>query len=152
MICDFLLKLRHSGCYVVRFYKLSFFLSFFFFFVFFRAAPVAHGGSQARGLIRAVAIGLRHSQQQHGIQAMSATYTTAHGNTRSLTHWARPAIEPSSSWILVGFVTTEPQRELLTFLFLFPLGLLPQSEFQMPEVLGQKVLEILQVSGNPRLF
>ena len=39
-------------------------------------------------------------------------YTTAHGNTGSLTHRARPEIEPSSSWILVGFVTTEPQQEL----------------------------------------
>ena len=35
---------------------------------------------------------------------MSAVYTTTHGNTRSLTHWARPGIEPASSWILVGFV------------------------------------------------
>ena len=28
--------------------------------------------------------------QQCGIQAMSLTYTTAHGNTGSLTHWVRP--------------------------------------------------------------
>ena len=35
---------------------------------------------------------------------MSATYTTAHGNTGSLTHWARPGIEPTTSWFLVGFV------------------------------------------------
>ena len=33
-------------------------------------------------------------------------YTTAHGNAGSLTHSARPGIELSSSWILVGFVTT----------------------------------------------
>ena len=25
----------------------------------------------------------------------------------------RPGIEPMSSWVLVGFITTEPQRELL---------------------------------------
>ena len=31
------------------------------------------------------------------------TDTTAHGNGRSLTHWARPGIEPVSSWMLVGF-------------------------------------------------
>ena len=37
-------------------------------------------------------------------QAASATYTTAHGNTGSLTHWVRPGIEPSTSWLLVGFV------------------------------------------------
>ena len=30
---------------------------------------------------------------------------------RVLTCWARPGIEPKSLWILVGFVTTEPQRE-----------------------------------------
>ena len=29
-----------------------------------------------------------------------------------LTHWERPGIEPASSWILVRFTSTEPQREL----------------------------------------
>ena len=32
-------------------------------------------------------------------------YTIAHG---SLTHRVRPGMEPASSWILVGFITTEP--------------------------------------------
>ena len=31
--------------------------------------------------------------QQHGIQATSVSYTIAHGNTGSLTPWARPGIE-----------------------------------------------------------
>ena len=31
------------------------------------------------------------------IQVTSATYTTAHGNARALTHQARPGIEPVSS-------------------------------------------------------
>ena len=31
-------------------------------------------------------------------------YTTAHGNSRSLTQWVRPGIEPTSSWMLAGFV------------------------------------------------
>ena len=31
--------------------------------------------------------------------------TIAHGNTGSLTHWARPGIEPTFSWIQVKFVT-----------------------------------------------
>ena len=47
--------------------------TFFFFFglfVFSRATPTAYGGSQARGLIRAVAARLHQ----------------AHGNTGSLTH------------------------------------------------------------------
>ena len=30
--------------------------------------------------------------QQHKILAVSETYTTAHGNARSLTHWVRPGI------------------------------------------------------------
>ena len=36
----------------------------------------------------------------------------------SLTHWMRPGAEPVSSWILVGFTTTEPQWELPTIAFL----------------------------------
>ena len=65
---------------------------------------MAYRSSQARGRIGAAAAGLH----QRGIQATSATYMAAHGNAGSLTHRARPGIEPMSSWILVGFVTTEP--------------------------------------------
>ena len=51
--------------------------------------------------------------QQLRIWGVSATYTTAHGNARSLTHWMRPGIEPCvltdtskvPSWILVGVLT-----------------------------------------------
>ena len=39
------------------------------------------------------------------------TYTTAHGNTSSLTHWARPGIKPISAWMPARFVTTEPRQE-----------------------------------------
>ena len=35
--------------------------------------------------------------QQHRIPATSVTHTIACGNARSLTHWARPGIKPSSS-------------------------------------------------------
>ena len=65
-------------------------------FAFSRATPVAHGGSQARGLIGTVATGLRQS----------------HSNAESLTHWARPGIEPETSWFLVGFISAVPWREL----------------------------------------
>ena len=44
-------------------------------------------------------------QHQLGIRAVSVTYTTAHGNAGSLTHWVKPGIKPESSWILVGFGT-----------------------------------------------
>ena len=53
-----------------------------------------------------------HHGHSNGIWAESSTYTTAHGNARSLTHWVRPGIEPASSWVLVGFVTTEPRQQL----------------------------------------
>ena len=51
--------------------------------------------------------------EQCQIQATSATYTTAHGNTGSfLTHRVRPGIEPEFSWILVSFITAAPPQEL----------------------------------------
>ena len=59
-----------------------------------RLAPAVYGNSQARCWIRAAAAGLHHSQQR-GIQAMSETSTTVHGNARSLTHWAGLEIEPA---------------------------------------------------------
>ena len=52
--------------------------------------------------------------QQHQIQAPSANYAAAYGNTGSLTHWVRPGIEPASSqrsigslihWVTVGTPT-----------------------------------------------
>ena len=44
--------------------------------------------------------------------AASATYTTAPGNAGSLIYWVRPGIKLASSWVLVRFVTTEPQWAL----------------------------------------
>ena len=85
-----------------------FFVSFFVFCLF-RAAPKAYGSSQARGRIGATAAGLHHSSRQRQIRAASAIHTTAHGNTGSLSHWVRPGIEPTISWFLVGFVSSEPR-------------------------------------------
>ena len=69
----------------------------------FRAALVAHRSSQARGPIGAVAAGLWQLQQLQ-ILAASMTYTRAHGNAWSLTHWSRPEIKLVSSWMLGRFV------------------------------------------------
>ena len=55
--------------------------------------------------------------QQCQIWASSATYTTAHDNAWSLTHWARPGIEPMSLWMLVRFISAEPWQELQNFGF-----------------------------------
>ena len=84
----------------------------FFFFNLFRATSAAYGSSQARGQIRAVAAS--HSHRNVG----SKPHTTAHGNDGSLTHWSRPGIEPASSWMLVRYISTEPQCELLSWRFL----------------------------------
>ena len=92
-----------------------------FFFLLFRATPTAYGGSQARGQIGAAAAGLPQPQQLR-IQAVSVTYTTAHGNAGSLTHWARPGIKPAPSWMLVGFITAEPPQELQIIFVLDPKG------------------------------
>ena len=43
--------------------------------------------------------------QQQWIWAASANYATTCGNAGSLTHWVKPGIEPTSSWILCGFLT-----------------------------------------------
>ena len=56
--------------------------------------------------------------QQCQIGAMSVTYTTAHGHPGCLTYWARPGIKPASSWMLVRFISAEPQRELWTTVFI----------------------------------
>ena len=71
----------------------------------FRATLEAYRSSQDRGQIGAAAAGLCHSHSNSKVQATSATYTIAHDNAGSLTHRARPGIEPTSSWILVGFAT-----------------------------------------------
>ena len=73
-----------------------FFLFYYYYhYLLFRATPTAHGSSQARGWIAATAAALHHS----------------HSHTWSLTHWVRPGIEPTSSWIPVGFISTVPQGE-----------------------------------------
>ena len=88
---------------------------FFFFFLSFyllRAAPTAYGGSQDRGSNPSCSHRPTPEPQQRGIWAASVTYTTAHGNARSLTHWPRPGIEPTTSWFLDKLITAEPRREL----------------------------------------
>ena len=72
------------------------FSSLFFFFFFFTATPAAYGSSQARVWIGAAAARLQQSHSQHQIQATSATYMAACDNARSLTHYERPGIEPTS--------------------------------------------------------
>ena len=44
--------------------------------------------------------------------------TRAHGNARSLTHWAMPGIEPATSLFLIRCISTAPWRQLLMYGFL----------------------------------
>ena len=74
--------------------KPIFLFLYLFVCLFFRATPVAYGSSQARGWNGA------------------AAYSLYHSNLGSLTHWTRPGIEPTFSWIVVRFVPTVPQWEL----------------------------------------
>ena len=81
-----------------------YFILFFVFFPFLGLLPQHMEVPRPRGWIGAITAGLCPQPQQLGIWAMSATYTTAHSNAGSLTHWARPGIQPETSWFLVGFV------------------------------------------------
>ena len=88
---------------------------YFVFWVFLLAVPAAYGSSQARGQIEAAAANLCHSQS-NAISTCSSA--------RSLRHRARPGIEPTSSWILAGFLTLwaiagTPTKGFLLLLFFF---------------------------------
>ena len=64
-----------------------------------------------------------------------------------LTHWARPGIEPASSWILVGFVSAVPQRELRHYRLLKKLSELMGIAFKNPAELTDTFLG--NCSPNP---
>ena len=66
---------------------------------------MAYRSFQAKGQIGAVAASLATATAM-GSPAISVNYTAAHGNAGCLSQWARPGIEPASSWILAGFITT----------------------------------------------
>ena len=90
------------------------FLSFFFFF--FLELHLQHLKVPRLGVeLELQLLGLHHSHsnvKSEPPREDSATYTTACSNTGSLTHQARPEVEPASSWILVRFVSPAPQWEL----------------------------------------
>ena len=87
----------------IKFSLTIFFFLLLLFFGLFKATLTAYGSSQDRGWMEAADTGLCCSHrptpqpQHHGIWAESASYTRAHGNVGSLTHWAMPGV-------LVGFV------------------------------------------------
>ena len=100
--------------------------------------------------------------QQLRIWASFVTYTTAHSNSRSLTHWERPGIERTSSWILVRFITPEPQWNFWVCLLWIRLSEGSSVEIMRPFLhlqVGihciewlQEVLEMTVLSLQDRLF
>ena len=79
-------------------FKIIYHLHWFFFFLFFFSMH----------LLRMEVLGME-------LELQLLPYTIAHSNSRFLTNWARPGIEPASSWILVRFITNELWWELPTF-------------------------------------
>ena len=80
--------------------------SFSFFVFLFRATPMAYGGSQARGPVRATAAGLHHSHSNTRSELhLWPTYSSwQHQILNPLNEERDRAIKPGSSWILVRFV------------------------------------------------
>ena len=105
-VCVFYFILNYL--YWFGFELMHFFDLFKFFFCLFRAAPTAHGVPRL-GVESELQLLAYPQPQQYQIRAASVTYTTAYVNTGSLTHWVRPGIKHASSWMLVRFVSTEPQ-------------------------------------------
>ena len=80
----------------VHSYALLSFLPFLFFFL-----PPRHMEVPRLGVKSELQL-LAYTAQRPWIQAASVTYSAAHSNARSLMHWV---IQPTSSWILIGFLT-----------------------------------------------
>ena len=104
-------------------HKICFLFFFFFFFFFKGGSPGAYGGSQASGWIGPVATRLHHSHSNPGSELRLYPIQQLSRSFNPLSR-ARPGIKTSSSWIVVGFFTTEPQWELryATFLMLIFFG------------------------------
>ena len=77
-----------------------------------RATPEVCGSSQVRGQTRAVAADLHHIQATQDLSRVCDLHHSS-WQYQILNPLSEVRIEPESSWILlVGFVTTEPRREL----------------------------------------
>ena len=91
----------------------------FCFLFYFRAEPVAYGSSRAKGWIGGAAADLHHSHSNARSELWLWLTPQLMATLDPLTHWAGPGIEPPSSWIPVGFVTTEPQGEFRVWGFCY---------------------------------
>ena len=97
---------KHSTSTFLHISCLNCFFFFFFFFFFFWFLGLLPQ------LMEVPRLGVK-------LELQPSAHTTTHGNTRSLIHWTRSGIETATSWLLVGFVSTAPQWELLCFVKLY---------------------------------
>ena len=79
-------------------------LGLFFLFVCFLGLHLQEDMEVPRRGVKTGVAAADHSHS-HRYARSEPIYTTAHGNAGSLTHRVRPGIEPTSLWILVGFVS-----------------------------------------------
>ena len=86
----------------------------FIFFLLFRAAP---GHMEVPRLGVKSELWLLAYTMATGMQDLSHVCDPHRTSWQCKTYWARLGIEPMSSWILVRFITTEPQWKLLWDLF-----------------------------------
>ena len=83
-------------------------MGFCLFFVFFRAAyEVPRLGIESELQLPAYTTAMTTPDLSHVCSLHHSSQ-----QCQILNHWMKPGIEPESSWILVDFITTEPQWEL----------------------------------------
>ena len=87
------------------------------FFFSFYSCTCGIRSSQASGQIGAAAASLclSHSNTRSKPHLQPAVHTTACANTGSPTHWARPGIEPSSSWTQLNQLSHKGSSLIKTF-------------------------------------
>ena len=111
------LKPSNLGTYSLSWYvflivnQLKLMVSFLFFVFLSRAALVACGSSQARVESELQLLAYTTATATPDL-SQSVTYTIAHLNPGSLTHWVKPRMEPTISWFLIGFASAVPRGEL----------------------------------------
>ena len=74
---------------------------------------MAHGGSQARGQIGAIATGLRHTALAMSDLSLVCDLHHSSWQCRILNPLSETGIELATSWFLVRFVSAVPEWELL---------------------------------------
>ena len=113
-----------SDWIILIFYCWVVFVLFCFVFCLFRAVPVTYGGSQARGQIGATAASPPHSHSNVGSE--SCLWPTPQLLQHQILNSLNEARDGTcvlvvtswiNLWLLVGFISSAPQRELLLLSF-----------------------------------